>query len=603
MQSYPTYFRSVSFAAIAVATHSILTDVVSAQSLQFPEVTARTVMSQYTILPGESVNINVRINGSTRVQSEPVPAGIVFVLDYSGSMSAHIETLRAATSHIIAQLDPAHHKVGAVAFASDVTLLSQPTSQFSQVISAIDKFSVQGYTNIAGGFLKATHELRDIQLPLRFGILFTDGRPEPPRTANQQRNTIDAELSRLRLEPFTFHTIGLGDVDRLLLDVIARRTGGTFVHIENASDIQGAFDKIYQENSATLTTKAVQITESVSSRLRVDDGSYLSSVIPPSVDGISFQDEIQQKVQSFYQTSKMEFPVIAEMGSGRFFAYSFDVTVDFCNETRDITIPLRSTESSITFSNGEETPKSMAFDNASVTIKRCGVYASKTWDEARRLLGITIHNALGRPIREIYVRERLCNTFDVDWTRTNEFDPFPTDYDAAYHSPKWNVAIILHGEKTELSFPIKENNASTAGEEPIQCDDFWTQWILEKPAFRILESEPIYRHFRQELRPSTILSGAVLSHISNKFGHAGFNAATVGLSPQEVRDQGYPWSIKVDGLEGSPVGGASGLQGSEAMTGLLYVKKLDDGYELISEVIHREQLPELYTSPDFIPSP
>ena len=604
MHNYQFFYRFLFVAVVALGIHPAPTNVAFAQNLVYPHVTTQTNFSQQMILPGESVSVHVRVSGSTKVQDTPIPAGIVFVLDYSGSMSRNIDTLRTATAHLIDQLDTSRHQVAAVAFATDVTLLSELTSDFSSVRSAIDQHSIGGFTNIAGGFVKATEQLRNTQLPLRFGILFTDGRPEPRETASQQSNVIHNELNKIAREPITFHTIGLGDVDSLLLDTLARRTGGTFTAITNASDLQTVFDKIYQTNSTTLTTRAIQIKESLSSRLNVNDGSFLSSYVAPSIDPESFQNELKNEVQSFYQISELQFPIIGEIGALSFFAYSFDVSVDRCDETQDVIIPLRSPQSSITYSNGDIEEQVVGFDNARITIRKCGVYIDKIWHETERKVSIVIHNALGRPIRDVFINEILCREFDVDWTRKEEFAPFPTDYNPS--SPRWNLGTIAHGQKMVVSFPIKETNKAHQGRNPIQCNDYWTTWEFEEPAFKVLKSEGIYPVFRRELNPSMTLSVDVLDYISGKLGHnTNFSAATVNIAPKGMSDQGYLWKIKVDGLEKIPVPPPTPRLNAEheSRTGLLYVKEIDDGFEIVSGLRHQEVLPELYTSPDFVPSP
>ena len=598
------YFSLLCALSVPLAATTVLRDAAFGQEYELPRVTTKTKIPNQLILAGQSVEVTVEVYGATKAQPDPIPAAIVFALDYSASMSYSIGTLQAATSHIIARLG-ARDRVAAVAFASDVTLLSQPTSQFANVTSAINRHPVGGSTDLAGGFLAATEQLRNAPpIRLRFGILFTDGHPAPPNTVTQQTQDISDELKSLRMDPFTFHTVGLGYTDTRLLEMIAQRTGGTYVPVTKATDILPAFERIYLANSRTFTTKAVRITEDLAPELRVEHGSFRSSHLPRSLDQDSYDDEMRDKVQSFYRTSEITFPTFSELTSDNYFSYTFNVSVNECHETRDVTIPLRDPQSSIAFWNGDTDIQRVSFDYATITIGQCRVDVAKEWNEANRKLVITLHNSLGRPIRNVVVSDHICDHFHVDWDRFGEGDWVPTHHDSVNGIVEWNLGTVAHPQRIEISFPIRADASVGPGENLIQCGDHDVSWHMDLAAFRVLDSEVLWADFRRDLQALGPLRPAVLGHVSQKLSPS-LNSprATVRLASDEMVRQGYRWRIDVDGLESDsiPTSGAVMGVGITRPTGVLYVKEVDNGYEIVAEVLHRRPLPKRLTTLKFVP--
>ena len=628
-----SHYRFSHLFTVVVTVQIALSDVALSNQFSLPQVTTQTTLSGTTILPGKSINVNVRVSGDARTQSIPIPARIVVVLDYSGSMSPNIEVLRTATNNLIDQLDSKYHEVAVVAFSDSVKLLSSPTTDFTKVKSAVNSHPVGGTTNIAAAFSEGRKQLKNAHQPVRFGILFTDGRPEPSHTVEQQRSEIKKVLDLLRHEEITFHTVGLGNVDSLLLDVMARRTGGAFTEISNASQISDIFVDIFEKNSKTLTTKSIQIKESLFSELRAEDGTFQSSFLAPTIDPDSFQNEIDQMIESFYKSSEIAFPVISEMGDKNYFSYSFDTAVNTCDEKGDKTIPLRAPQSSIVFRNGDKKPSAINFDSVQITVLRCGVYIYKTWDENERRIDITFHNALGQPVRDLSILDSMKAAFKINWSRIENFKLAPTSYYSPDGLAKWDLGIVDGQTKLEISFYVKETTAAVLGENPIQHQlDHGVKWKFDGPAFQILKSDLVYRSLENQLLSMGALSDKVLGFISHKmpyFDHLSIglgvpirlSSATVTLPPMNAANRGYTWAIEVSDVQGLeslhfvdgwgleqtdwPLPGISLVSGDPftIMTGFLYVKKTNYGYEIVPEFQEATELPQVWTTTQFIPSP
>lgn len=224
---------------------------------------------------------------------------VILAVDVSGSMKAtdvapsRIDAAKVAIRKFVAQQAPST-RIGVVAFASTAALVQAPTSNRTEVLSAIDKLQLQGGTAIGSGLLialKAIFPTLEIDLgtadfepkkdngandPLRVKpakevvepgtyrsaaiVLLTDGvattGPDPIKTAH-----VAAERG-LRV-----YTVGVGTPEgqtvtengwsmRVVLDEdtlrqIARITLGEYFHAGNEEELT----KAYQKVTATISVE------------------------------------------------------------------------------------------------------------------------------------------------------------------------------------------------------------------------------------------------------------------------------------------------------------------------------------------------------------
>ena len=600
--------------------------------LTFPHVTTQTTLSKTTILAGQSTTVNVKVLGDALAQSHPPSARIVLVLDYSGSMASDIAELRAAAANFINRLDANYHEIAIVAFSDRAVLLSSPTSDYTSVISAINQRKVGGLTNIADALDLAVQQLLGARQSIRFGILFTDGHPQPDHSVEHQRQDILHSLDLLSREYITFHTVGLGNVDTLLLDTIARRTGGTFSAESDSQNLSNIFRDLFNLTSGILTTKAIAIRESISSALRVEDGTFRHSIIPSTVDSSEFRDEVAQAISSFYLNSEIEFPTIPEMTDHNYFSYSFEVSARSCNDKSETTVLLRNRNALIAYRNGDEEQSKSKFDEIQVTIQRCGVYLSKDWNESDRRIDISIHNALGSPIRELVIADALYDEFKIDWSRQTEFVLPPMSFSAQAGVAEWRFHTLDSQSGLNLAFNVKETLRAGPGKQSIQRQlDHGVTWKFEGPTIRIRKSESAYPQLKTELESKGPLSSSVLKAISDRmpyFDHVErglgttveISGAAVTSPPVDLEKRGYEWAIKIAAIDGYdwwkddgwpleqsdwPLPGISLVLEDPftKLTGMLYVKETTWGLEIVPEMEESTELPQIYTTAEFSPSP
>ena len=167
-----------------------------------------------------------------------------FVMDSTGSMlNNDPNNLRidSAQRFVGALLDK--DRAGVVDFDSDAETVQSMTQDHDAVNSSLDQIDSQGSTDIGEGLSEGV-ELFDSQDRGRVIILLTDGRNTAFGASDSK--TINAAQEAANND-ITVHTIGLGNSDNVLLQEVADITGGTFNHVNDASDLPELFDRVAED--------------------------------------------------------------------------------------------------------------------------------------------------------------------------------------------------------------------------------------------------------------------------------------------------------------------------------------------------------------------
>ncbi len=596
---------------VIVATLAFAASDASAQELKFPIVSTGTTVSNSVLTSGDTVRVAVEIKGQAIVQDIPVPAGVVFILDYSGSMKPNIGALRSAATSVTGMLDASRDRASAVAFSSGVSVIAPLTSALNNVSRAINSHPVGGTTNIAAGLSTGAKVLRQVTEPLRIGILFTDGQPYP--NPNEQKSQINRLLREIAGDHIAIHTVGLGNVDEILLDAIARRTGGKFTLSPSSAELKRIFEEIYERESKFLTTEAVSVLEAIDRRLAVVHSSFAASFIPPSVDPDEFKDQMKTLEENFYRTGELKFPVIPELPEKNFFGYTFDIRVGKCDSDKDVLFSLRRPVAEISYYNGQPAKKTVGFDPVTITVRRCGVYLKKEWNERNRTLHIEFVNSFGFPLRDVVVGDSLSEFFHPDLSRLREFEPAPSaiirNRPDGPDIVKWNVGKVDASSRSGFFYAVKENNNAKSGSIPIQqINDPLVEWLHQAPIFRVLESDLEHKELDASLRGYSGVRSNTKAMIVQELGKWVTKGLTleptvVSLPSASAIEEEFFWQIEVENLEYSHLLQQPGGEGLALASGALLVKKIDRGYEVYLEIRTSTSLPLLATSLDFEPTP
>ncbi len=234
---------------------------------------------------GEQCDDGNNLNGdgcsaSCQLESEPlcpVPVDLMLVVDRSGSMSDFsycdgntnitsktqcilagynwivepMTSTKNAASYFVGKFDSSKDLIGLVSYATNASLESGLTDNFTTINNEINDLNPNGYTNIGGAIKLANTELtnhnRTAAAPVI--VLLTDGKAN----VNSQGNYPDydggadyalAEALAAKNNGFTVYTIGLGpDVSHTLLGNIAS-TPDKYFYAPTVADLQSIYNEI-----------------------------------------------------------------------------------------------------------------------------------------------------------------------------------------------------------------------------------------------------------------------------------------------------------------------------------------------------------------------
>ena len=243
----------------------------------YPQVKIDKSLSINPIGRREWTKVTITVVGDTRSQTTRVPVALVLALDFTGSMAAGnaYQTVAAAAKSVVGKLTPGTDQVALVALQDGVAKVLLPlTLNLVGFPQAIDNLQPNGLTNLQDAFIKTNDILKAATLPAKMAILMSDGVPYSDAYAVDwaQINYIMAHWNVPASFGIPYYTIGYGaEMNELLLDFLASKTGGLFQKAPALQDVAKTFDIALETGSKTLSTRNVVITEVVSPKLRVRD--------------------------------------------------------------------------------------------------------------------------------------------------------------------------------------------------------------------------------------------------------------------------------------------------------------------------------------------
>lgn len=178
-------------------------------------------------------------------QTEVIQKDFVFVLDRSGSMNGpKFEQARAALKRILDALNPGD-RFTVITFSSDVLPFSKellPLERRNDAKNWIDALQIDGGTNINASLLTALGTVEKDSKRPHIVVFLTDGQATEGVTGTRD---ILANV-RKGIQPTSrLYTIGIGDVNRSLLESLAQENRGTALFLDAHGDLEKPLASYY----------------------------------------------------------------------------------------------------------------------------------------------------------------------------------------------------------------------------------------------------------------------------------------------------------------------------------------------------------------------
>ena len=159
----------------------------------------------------------------TSFAAEDTPLELVVAVDFSGSMTLAMPTVKAALKQFLQSLRP-QDRVTLLAFNDSVFTLAPPTADLAARLRAVDRLRPWGGTALYDVLIRAVGELGR-QAGRRALVLFSDGEDR------HSRAPLDATERRLEASDAVVYAIGQGRAPemvtlRTILERLAEKSGG-----------------------------------------------------------------------------------------------------------------------------------------------------------------------------------------------------------------------------------------------------------------------------------------------------------------------------------------------------------------------------------------
>jgi Ca-activated chloride channel homolog len=200
---------------------------------------------QFTVLDnGRPVEIAI-------FQNEVVPFTAVVMLDFSASMTAHLDLLKMATEQFLLRLLP-DDRAMVGAFSDKIQFSGAFTSDRDDLIAALDDLQFGNATRLYDAIYESIEMLNGVE-GRRVVVVFTDGDDTASRLANNRD-----VLARARDEDVMIYAIGLEveyfngarvvrtRPDRRLWR-LAQETGGGSFELKKTHELGPTFTRVIQE--------------------------------------------------------------------------------------------------------------------------------------------------------------------------------------------------------------------------------------------------------------------------------------------------------------------------------------------------------------------
>ncbi|MDW9364323.1 VWA domain-containing protein [Sinorhizobium meliloti] len=587
-----------------------------ASSANYPHIVTHTWVSSPAIAKGQTADVSVTLTGSSIDQGSPVPAAVVFILDSSGSMEdeGRLDTLKTSVAALIDLLRPGLDLVSLVAFHDSAEVAYPLGDDMAAAKARLAPFHAAGRTNMLAGLQLGIDQWASVpaHVQKKLAILVSDG---APNDANGIAATVQAGVNH---HGFVLHTMGIRGFDTTILQAIAAISGGRFVDVSDLSQLQAEMRKIYEQESSILHTVAVRITEELgSSMLRVEPQSCGITILPIGIDRATFEADLAQRYNQFYNTGKMTLPTVPYLGANSKVAYFFSIRAIDSDPLQDIPVDIHGASAVVVYQNGDSGVRPRALDPRQVTILMSGVYLRKQWFELDRRMRISLYNGTSFPIRALTAVDALTNDFSFnDLYKLDQFDPAP---DFSLRSApgvyprseicQWHLDRLDAEQEWLINYPVREGPRTPPGSIEIETDDYWCVWLYEMPAFSIRQHQPGYAGFVQDLAGNSLTapSLALLASLpASSIGQFSPSQGLVSPAPADLVARGFLRQIdfpEADVLSLTQPAPRIGILPRDEFNGRAYVAEVPDGFDIWLEVRHQEQLPVLVTTRDFVPSP
>jgi len=215
--------------------------------------------SQFQILFLITISVVFSHISTAQPQKNNPTSDVRVLVDMSGSMKKNDpENLRIPAVQLMSNLLPPNSQAGVWTFGEYVNMLV-PLGEVDKkwkttAVAQAEKINSLGlFTNIAGAMEKASFGWSTPQPEIKRSlILLTDGMVDVSNDAKKnvasRRKVLRELLPKYKAAGITIHTIALsGDADEKLLSEMAAETDGWYQKVEDASELQRVFLKIFEQ--------------------------------------------------------------------------------------------------------------------------------------------------------------------------------------------------------------------------------------------------------------------------------------------------------------------------------------------------------------------
>lgn len=182
----------------------------------------------------------------TTFMAENVPTELIVAVDVSGSMTDAMPRVKESVKRFLSAIRPTD-RVTVLGFNDSVFTLARPTVDLPARLRAIDRLAPWGGTALYDVVIQA-FDLLGKQTGRRALVVFTDGEDL------NSRAPIDVAERRLEASDAVLYPIGQGRAPRLqnlrvVLERLARKSGGRAFFGDNVEKLDGVFSDILEELS------------------------------------------------------------------------------------------------------------------------------------------------------------------------------------------------------------------------------------------------------------------------------------------------------------------------------------------------------------------
>jgi Ca-activated chloride channel family protein len=254
-------FTTLAFLGAAVLTASAQQEPTFRATTQIVSVPTTVTDAQGRLVPNlEQNQFSILDNGKpqeiTFFQSDTQPFTVVVMLDYSASMTANLELLRAATEQFLLRMLP-RDKGMVGAFSDRIEFSGNFTNDRDDLISALKDLQYGNPTRLWDAVDQSIEMLKPVE-GRKIVLVFTDG------DDTYSKAGFGTVLDHAREEEVMVYAIGLQSVyfngqrmvrsqpDRSLRK-IAEETGGGYFELKQTDELAPTFTRVAQELHSLYT--------------------------------------------------------------------------------------------------------------------------------------------------------------------------------------------------------------------------------------------------------------------------------------------------------------------------------------------------------------